>query len=141
MVAQAQKTQTRKSTYRPHVRLVDASRGLYTVQSQTYIYVLYGVDVVLGTCECEAGQQGFRNCMKHGGVCKHVAAARAYHAYRQNPSHIRPVVEQEEVAAAMSWEELAAEFAALPEPINIRDYMARPTVVIPATESLMECFA
>ena len=56
MVAQQTATATRKPTkpaYKPHVRLLDAERGLYTVQSERYTYLLYAVDVLQGTCECE----------------------------------------------------------------------------------------
>jgi len=86
MVAQQTATRTaRKSTaraYKPHVRILDASKGLYTVQSERYTYLLYAVDVAQGTCECESGQRGFKGVKKLGGVCKHLYITRQYHAHR-----------------------------------------------------------
>jgi hypothetical protein len=72
-----------KSTYRPHIRIVDADRGLYTVQSQRYVHVLYLVDAVNGTCECEAGQRGFQGVKQFGGACKHLHICRQYHQHRE----------------------------------------------------------
>ncbi len=71
-----------KSAYKPHVRLLDAGKGLYTVQSERYVHVLYAVDVVNGTCECEAGQRAFKGVKRLGGVCKHLYICRQYHAHR-----------------------------------------------------------
>ncbi len=85
MVAQQTTTATRKTTksaYKPHVRLLDAGKGLYTVQSERYTYLLYAVDVQNGTCECESGQRAFRGVKKLGGVCKHLYICRQYHAHR-----------------------------------------------------------
>jgi hypothetical protein len=109
MVAQATVARTRKAAqppaqlYKPHVRIVDAERGLYTVQSETYTYVLYGVTVHEDgrtSCECTAGE--------HGRDCKHAKAVRAYVAYRAHPSHLRP--------PAPTFAELAQAFAQLPAP-------------------------
>ncbi len=85
MVARQTATATRKPTrptYKPHVRLLDAGKGLYTVQSERYTYVLYAVDVAQGTCECEAGQRQFKGVKRLGGVCKHLYITRQYHAHR-----------------------------------------------------------
>ncbi len=85
MVAQAKATPARQSTaraYKPHVRLLDAGKGLYTVQSERYTQVLYAVDVAQGTCECESGQRQFKGVKRLGGVCKHLYICRQYHAHR-----------------------------------------------------------
>jgi len=85
MVARQTATATRKPTtraYKPHVRLLDAERGLYTVQSERYTYLLYAVDVLQGTCECESGQRQFKGVKRLGGVCKHLYICRQYHAHR-----------------------------------------------------------
>jgi len=85
MVAQQTATATRKPTtraYKPHVRILDAGKGLYTVQSERYTYLLYAVDVAQGTCECEAGQRQFKGVKRLGGVCKHLYICRQYHAHR-----------------------------------------------------------
>ncbi len=85
MVAQQTATATRKPTaraYKPHVRILDAERGLYTVQSERYTYLLYAVDVAQGTCECESGQRAFKGVKRLGGVCKHLYITRQYHAHR-----------------------------------------------------------
>ncbi len=68
--------------YKPHVRILDAERGLYTVQSERYTHLLYAVDVAQGTCECESGQRGFKGVKRLGGVCKHLYITRQYHAHR-----------------------------------------------------------
>ncbi len=70
------------AAYKPHVRLLDAERGLYTVQSERYTHVLYAVDTLQGTCECESGQRAFRGVKQFGGVCKHMEICRQYHAHR-----------------------------------------------------------
>jgi len=85
MVAQQTATATRKPTtgaYKPHVRLLDAERGLYTVQSERYTHLLYAVDVAQGTCACESGQRQFKGVKRLGGVCKHLCIARQYHTHR-----------------------------------------------------------
>jgi len=86
MVAGTMATRTARTStaraYKPHVRLLDAERGLYAVQSERYTYVLYAVDVVNGTCECASGQRGFKGVMRLGGVCKHLYITRQYHAHR-----------------------------------------------------------
>ncbi len=85
MVAQQAATPARKPTaraYKPHVRILDASKGLYTVQSERYTYLLYAVDVAQGTCECESGQRAFKGVKRLGGVCKHLYITRQYHAHR-----------------------------------------------------------
>ncbi len=81
MVARQTATATRTSTtraYKPHVRILDASKGLYTVQSERYTYLLYAVDVAQGTCECESGQRAFKGVKRLGGVCKHLYICRQY---------------------------------------------------------------
>jgi len=83
MVAQQTSTPARKPTtpaYKPHVRILDAERGLYTVQSERYTYLLYAVDVLRGTCECESGQRAFKGVKRLGGVCKHLYITRQYQA-------------------------------------------------------------
>jgi len=85
MVTQAKATPARKPTtraYKPHVRILDTGRGLYTVQSERYTYLLYAVDVAQGTCECESGQRAFKGVKRLGGVCKHLYICRQYHAHR-----------------------------------------------------------
>jgi len=85
MVARQAATPTRTSTaraYKPHVRILDTERGLYTVQSERYTYLLYAVDVLQGTCECESGQRAFKGVKRLGGVCKHLYITRQYHAHR-----------------------------------------------------------
>ncbi len=85
MVSRQAATTARKSTaraYKPHVRLLDAERSLYTVQSERYTYLLYAVDVLQGTCECESGQCGFKGVKRLGGVCKHLYVSRQYHDHR-----------------------------------------------------------
>jgi len=85
MVARQTATATRKPTTpasKPHVRLLDAGKGLYTVQSERYTDVLYAVDVVQGTCECDAGQRQFKGVKRLGGVCKHLYITRQYHVHR-----------------------------------------------------------
>jgi len=62
-----------KPAYKPHVRLLDAGKGFYTVQSERYTYLLYAVDVAQGTCECESGQRGFKGVKRLCGVCKHLS--------------------------------------------------------------------
>ncbi len=106
MVAQQTATATRKPTtraYKPHVRILDAERSLYTVQSERYTYLLYAVDVAQGTCECESGQRAFKGVKKLGGVCKHLYITRQYHAHRLAylaATTPRPVTQ--EVAAAVA---------------------------------------
>ncbi len=92
MVAQQTATVTRKPTkaaYKPHVRLLDAERGLYTIQSERYTYLLYAVDVLQGTCECESGQRAFKGVKRLGGVCKHLYITRQYHAHRMAATSAR----------------------------------------------------
>jgi len=86
-----------KPSYKPHVRLLDAERGLYTVQSERYTYLLYAVDVLQGTCECESGQRGFKGVKRLGGVCKHLYICRQYHTHRMAAPSGRPTTP--EVAA------------------------------------------
>ncbi len=85
------------------MRLLDAERGLYTVQSERYTYLLYAVDVAQGTCECESGQRGFKGVKRLGGVCKHLYICRQYHAHRlaylAATTHLRPATQ--EVAASV----------------------------------------
>jgi len=100
MVAQQTATATRTPTtraYKPHVRILDAERGLYTVQSERYTYLLYAVDVLRGTCECESGQRGFKGVKRLGGVCKHLYITRQYHTHRTAAPTGRPTTP--EVAA------------------------------------------
>ncbi len=102
MVARQATTPARKSTaraYKPHVRLLDAERGLYTVQSERYTYLLYAVDVLQGTCECESGQRAFKGVKRLGGVCKHLYITRQYHAHRLATTTGRPATG--EVAAVV----------------------------------------
>ena len=102
MVAQQTATATRKPTaraYKPYVRILDAERGLYTVQSERYTYLLYAVDVAQGTCACESGQRGFKGVKQFGGVCKHMAICRQYHAHRMAAQVGRPTTP--EVAAVV----------------------------------------
>jgi len=86
-----------KAAYKPHVRLLDTGRGLYTVQSERYTYLLYAVDVAQGTCACESGQRGFKGVKRLGGVCKHLYICRQYHAHRMAAPTGRPTTP--EVAA------------------------------------------
>ncbi len=77
MVARQAATPARTSparAYKPHVRILDAEPGLYTVQSERYTYLLYAVDVAQGTCECESGQRQFKGVKRLGGICKHLVA-------------------------------------------------------------------
>ncbi len=39
------------------MRILDASKGLYTVQSERYTHLLDAVDVLQGACACESGQR------------------------------------------------------------------------------------
>jgi len=64
------------------VRILDASKGLYTVQSERYTHLLDAVDVLQGACECECGQRQFKGVKRLGGVCKHLYITRQYHAHR-----------------------------------------------------------
>lgn len=89
---------TQKQAYRPHIRIVNADQGLYTVQSQVYTHVLYLVDTVHGTCECEAGRRGFKGVKAHGGVCKHLFIARQYHTHRQHNLLAAPAATQAQVS-------------------------------------------
>ncbi len=85
MVTRQMATPAQQSTaraYKPHVRILDAERGLYTVQSERYTHVLYAVDVLQGTCACESGQRAFKGVKRLGGVCKHLYITRQYHAHR-----------------------------------------------------------
>jgi len=79
--ARTARTSTARA-YKPHVRILDAERGLYTVQSERYTYLLYAVDVLRGTCECESGQRAFKGVKRLGGVCKHLYITRQYHVHR-----------------------------------------------------------
>jgi hypothetical protein len=77
------KNQSKRFIHR--VRIEDRKRGLYTVNSERYVYLLYTVNVIEGTCDCEAGQRGFRGVQHLGGVCKHLYAARIAHSAHAMP--------------------------------------------------------
>ncbi len=106
MVAQQAATVTQKPTtraYKPHVRILDVERGLYTVQSERYTHLLYAVDVLWGTCECESGQRAFKGVKRLGGVCKHLYICRQYHAHRLAylaATSARPATQEAAVSAA-----------------------------------------
>ncbi len=119
MVAQATATRTRKptkSTYKPHLRVVDADQGLYTVQSERYEYVLYLVDAQSGTCECEAGRRQFQGCKKLGGVCKHLYFVRQYHSHRVARMANADHAATQEVAAVAPVPSVAERLAFIPAP-------------------------
>lgn len=76
-----QRTAGTKRPYRPHIRIVNRAKGLYTMQSERWGgHILYLCDVLNRSCECQAGQHHFANCQdKPGGVCKHLYAATMLH--------------------------------------------------------------
>jgi len=149
MVTQAKVTPARTSTaraYKPHVRILDAERGLYTVQSERYTYVLYAVDALQGTCECESGQRGFKGVKRLGGICKHLYICRQYHAHRLAYLAARAVTGEVAAVApavqSVDWAGLAAEFAALPvSTFDFRSQAAPVPAFIPAPPAFSELFA
>jgi len=80
----APKTST-KSSYRPRITPISANE--YLVPSERFAgHIIYKVTVHANgaaQCECRAGDLG--------KLCKHVKLARIAHAYRANPTHLRPV--------------------------------------------------
>lgn len=72
-VASPRTARPAKRAYKPQIETVDRGRGLYTVSSETYTYVLYAVDVIARTCECTANATW-------GKECKHLRLADAKRA-------------------------------------------------------------
>lgn len=73
----AQKMVKSKTHQRVTVRPVDIHAGIYAALSTDGIS-WYRVDVRAQTCSCPSGQYGFRNTRVHGGMCRHVVAARTW---------------------------------------------------------------
>jgi hypothetical protein len=64
----------RLPAYRPTIEVIDEATGRYAVESETYKYLMYEVDIYLLSCTCPAGQNG-RPC-KHGQIAYGFAEAR-----------------------------------------------------------------
>ncbi len=58
-----------------HIEIIDPRAGLYAALSsdgERY----YTVNVAARSCSCPSGAHGFRNVKAHGGMCRHLLAAR-----------------------------------------------------------------
>ncbi len=93
MVAQQTATATRKpkparkAVYRPRITFLSATE--YLVPSERFAgHIIYKVGVLASgraQCACRA--------VDLGKACKHRRLALAAHAYRSNPSHLRPATQ------------------------------------------------
>ncbi len=97
MVAQQAATRARskpKPAYRPRITFLSANE--YLVPSERFAgHIIYKVTVMpsgRAQCECKASDLG--------RACKHRRLVLAAHAYRSNPSHLRPATG--EVAASVA---------------------------------------